>query len=185
MDSLELLRIAKTLHERKTMDGSSLRAGNEFSIGVAADPCGSPDPSWQARRSAVNLLAGAVLLFTQPILHDTIFQQYVQELLDHSVLDHCYFIAGVPLVTVRSHANSMLGWSPSHDAAGNSSAALGKDWEWLLDPSLDSIAYREMGIHAAASAVVRMQNMQGVNGVLLYALAPGDIDAITRTLKDV
>ncbi|BCX05377.1 MAG: methylenetetrahydrofolate reductase [Candidatus Roseilinea sp.] len=172
LDSFGLIRLAKQLRDDGRFDsGRAVASRPNYLIGAAGSPFTRP-VEVQAERAAAKVFAGADFIATQAVFDLERFTTFARQMAGFGALARGRLIAGVAVVTTPEQARWL-----SRSVPGAS-----------VSPAFVDALTRELPGRRRATAlrwnadfVARLRRVEGVSGVLLYAMEH-DVESLGELL---
>ena len=168
LDSIQLIRMVKTLRDEKKFDNGELIVGTEprLFIGAAANPSAQP------LESAVNRLkdkvtAGADFVQTQPIYNIEGFKKWMELVREKGLHKEVKILAGITPVTSVAAARYMKTKVPNMDIPDRIIERLRK--------ARNKEEAAEEGVKIAVETINQLKQIEGVAGVHIMTLQREEI----------
>ncbi len=168
LDSIQLIRMVKTLRDEKKFDNGELIVGTEPRLFIGA----AVNPSAQPLESAVNRLkdkvaAGADFVQTQPIYNIEGFKKWMELVREKGLHKEVKILAGITPVTSVAAARYMKTKVPNMDIPDRIIERLRK--------ARNKEEAAEEGIKIAVETINQLKQIEGVAGVHIMTLGREEI----------
>jgi len=168
LDSIQLIRMVKTLRDEKKFDNGELIVGTEPRLFIGA----AVNPSAQPLESAVNRLkdkvaAGADFVQTQPIYNIEGFKKWMELVREKGLHKEVKILAGITPVTSVAAARYMKTKVPNMDIPDRIIERLRK--------ARNKEEAAEEGIKIAVETINQLKQIEGVAGVHIMTLQREEI----------
>jgi 5,10-methylenetetrahydrofolate reductase len=163
LDSIQLIRMVKTLRDEKKFDNGELIVGTEPRLFIGA----AVNPSAQPLESAVNRLkdkvaAGADFVQTQPIYNIEGFKKWMELVREKGLHKEVKILAGITPVTSVAAARYMKTKVPNMDIPDRIIERLRK--------ARNKEEAAEEGIKIAVETIKQLKQIEGVAGIHIMTL---------------
>lgn len=168
LDSIQLIRMVKTLRDEKKFDNGELIVGTEPRLFIGA----AVNPSAQPLESAVNRLkdkvtAGADFVQTQPIYNIEGFKKWMELVREKGLHREVKILAGITPVTSVAAARYMKTKVPNMDIPDRIIERLRK--------ARNKEEAAEEGIKIAVETINQLKQIEGVEGIHIMTLGREEI----------
>lgn len=172
LDSFGLIRLAKQLRDDGRFDsGRAVASRPSYLIGAAASPFTQP-VEIQAERAAAKIFAGADFIATQAVFDLARFAIFTRQMADFGALARGRLIAGVAVVTTLEQAHWLNDNIPG--------ARVPSAFVDMLTRELPG-QRRAAALRWNSDFVIRLRRVEGVSGILLYAMEH-DVESLGELL---
>ncbi len=172
LDSFGLIRLARRLRDEGRFDSNRAVEGKpNFLIGAAGSPFTRP-VEVQAERAAAKVFAGADFIATQAVFDLDRFAAFTRQMADFGALEHGRLIAGIAVVTTLAQAHWLNASVPGANVPATFMDTLAR--------TLPS-ERRRAALQWNAEFVSRLRRIEGVHGILLYAMEH-DVESLGELL---
>ena len=168
LDSIQLIRMVKTLRDERKFDNGELIVGTEprLFIGAAINPFAQPLES-EVNRLKDKVTAGADFVQTQPIYNIEGFKKWMELVREKGLHKEVKILAGITPVTSVAAARYMKTKVPNMDIPDRIIERLRK--------ARNKEEAAEEGIKIAVEAINQLKQIEGVAGVHIMTLQREEI----------